>query len=57
MGNILIVFRDNVERNKWPLAVVTEVYPGNDGKVHSAMVKTAEMNLVRPITKLFAGSS
>lgn len=38
---------------QWPLARVTAVYPGNDGIVRVAQVKTASGTYTRPVVKLF----
>ena len=37
---------------KWPIAKVVETYPGRNGLVRVAAVKTATGTYKRPITKL-----
>ena len=37
---------------QWPLARITAVYPGADGRVQVADVKTEKGNYKRPVTKL-----
>ncbi len=39
-------------RSYWNLGCVTKVFPGRDGLVHAAEVKTKASNYTRPITKL-----
>ena len=43
---------ESVPRGLWPLARVTETYPGKDGLVRSVRIRTKNTQLVRPITKL-----
>ena len=47
----LLVNQDN-PRGKWPLAVVTQVFPGSDGNVRVVKVKSGGREYVRPVTKL-----
>lgn len=35
MGDVVITKIDNKNRATWPLAVVTGIYPGEDGIVHT----------------------
>ena len=51
-GDLVLVADDNVPRNRWPLARVTDIFKGKDGKVRSVNVKTGNGILHRPITKL-----
>ena len=43
---------DNVIRNQWVLGRVENVFPGADGLVRSAEVRTKETTFKRPVTKL-----
>lgn len=51
-GDVILVSDDSKKRVMWPLARVVEVYPGKDGVVRYAKVKTAKGFLVRPIQRL-----
>nr|XP_027223344.1 uncharacterized protein LOC113815479 [Penaeus vannamei] len=51
-GAIVLVREDYVPRLKWPLGVVTEVFPGNDNIIRSVMVKTDKGVFNRPVQKL-----
>jgi len=51
-GAIVLVREDYVPRLKWPLGVVTEVFPGNDNIIRSVMVKTDKGVINRPVQKL-----
>ena len=51
-GELVLVYDPGMPRNLWPLAIVKEVFPGRDGKVRSAIVKTRVSDLHRPITQL-----
>ena len=50
--DLAFIADDNIQRGKWPLGRVTEVFTGKDGNVRAAKVKTATTILTRPITKL-----
>jgi len=41
-----------LKRNSWPKGIVTAVFPGRDGMVRVAEVKTDGGTFKRPITKL-----
>ena len=43
---------DNQSRGSWKTGRVTEVFPGSDGLVRVANVKTEEGTYLRPIHKL-----
>ena len=49
---MVIVVDPNSPRAHWPIGRVTEVYPGSDGVIRSAKVKTRLNELVRPVTKI-----
>ncbi|XP_046556878.1 uncharacterized protein LOC124266109 [Haliotis rubra] len=40
VGDIVLIMNENVPRYVWPLARVTQVYPGRDGLVRTVEVKT-----------------
>ena len=52
VGDVVLILDDSAPRGFWPLARVTEVYPGSDGRVRSADVKTSSGTYRRPVTKL-----
>ena len=52
VGDIVLLKEDSIVQTKWPLARVLEVYPGNDGIVRVARVKTEQGIYKRPVTKL-----
>ncbi|XP_075167651.1 uncharacterized protein LOC142239762 [Haematobia irritans] len=51
-GNMVIIQEDNTPPLKWPLGRITNVFPGNDGIVRVAEVKTATGIFKRPIHRL-----
>jgi len=53
IGEVVLVGDDNKKRWQWPLAKIIELFPGKDGNVRVAKVKTAAGKLVRPLQRLF----
>ena len=51
-GDLVLVMTDNLPCGRWPLARVTHVVRGDDGRVRSAEIKTKAGVYVRPVTKL-----
>ena len=51
-GDIVVIREDHTFTCQWPLAKVITTYPGQDGLVRVALVKTATTTLKRPIAKL-----
>ena len=51
-GDIVLIMDEQVPRRTWPLARVMKTFPGNDGLVRSAEVKTRWTTLKRPIHKM-----
>lgn len=51
-GNVVIVQSDNKIRGKWPLAIVTETYPGKDGIIRAVRLKTENGTFERPVQHL-----
>lgn len=43
---------DNIPRNAWPLAKVSDVHRSTNGLVRAVTVKTIHGTFTRPITKL-----
>jgi len=52
-NDLVIVEEPNVPPLTWPLARVLVTYPGKDGVVRSAKVKTSKGEYVRPTLKLY----
>jgi hypothetical protein len=52
VGDVVLVRSDNQKRLDWPLAVVKEVFPGQDGHIRVVKLKTAKGELIRPIQRL-----
>lgn len=51
-GTVVLIHQDDVPPLRWPLGTIQEVYPGKDGRVRVALVKTATSTFKRPIVKL-----
>ena len=52
IGDVVVLQEDKMLPMKWPIAKVVETYPGKDGLVRVATVKTATGTYKRPVTKL-----
>ena len=52
-GDVVIVKTDSKNRGTWPLVIVNEVYPGNDGVIRAVQLKTAKSMLERPVQHLY----
>ena len=52
VNDAVLMAETNVPRGYWPLGRVTKVFPGSDGRVRSAEVRTRSGTYVRPATKL-----
>ena len=52
VGDVVIIVDDQLPRGSWPRGLVTAVFPGRDGKVRVADVKTATGTFRRPVVKL-----
>ena len=42
IGDVVLIKSDNKNRNKWPMGVVSQVYPGRDGVVRAVQVDTGK---------------
>ncbi|XP_037825809.1 uncharacterized protein LOC119613826 [Lucilia sericata] len=51
-GTVVLIKDENTHPASWPLARITEVHSGKDGKVRVATLKLANSSLKRPISKL-----
>ena len=52
VGDLILIADANDPRNQWSFGRVTTVFPGSDGLVRSAEVKTKGSTYKRPITKI-----
>lgn len=52
IGDLVVVRRENLPPTEWRLGRVTNVFPGNDGRVRVASIRTQQGEITRPIVKL-----
>ncbi|XP_075157786.1 uncharacterized protein LOC142231048 [Haematobia irritans] len=52
VGDMVVIRDDNLPPSEWRLGRISEVFPGADGKVRVAEIRTSKGPLVRPIVKL-----
>ena len=52
LGSLCILRSELSPPNKWPLARITQLHPGDDGVVRVVTIKTASSELIRPLVKL-----
>jgi hypothetical protein len=52
LGEVVLLKEDNSPPLHWPLAIITEVHPGSDGKVRVVTLKTPQGIFKRPISKI-----
>ncbi|UYV84524.1 hypothetical protein LAZ67_X002445, partial [Cordylochernes scorpioides] len=53
VGDLVLIGHDNAKRVNWPLARVVEVYPGRDGPVRVAKLRTSKGVQIRPVQRLY----
>ena len=51
-GSLVVVIEKDHQCGRWPLGVVLETYPGSDGIVRVAKVRTAQGEYIRNVTRL-----
>lgn len=51
-GDVVLIEHEGNKKIGWPWGVVKEVFPSRDGKVRSALVRTAEGEFLRPLQQL-----
>ena len=52
VGDIVLVVNPQVQRAHWKMAGVQEAFPGKDGYIRSAEIKSDDGSYIRPISKL-----
>ena len=52
VGDLVWLVEDNVKRSQYRKARIVEIYPGKDGVRKSALIKTFDGTLKRPVVKL-----
>ena len=52
IGDLVLLKTDNVPRSPWPLARITNTFPGRDNIVRAVELKTPNAVLVRPVGKI-----
>ena len=52
IGDVVLLKEDGIVPTQWPLARITEVFPGKDGLVRVAMVRTTKGVYKRPVSKI-----
>ncbi|UYV81575.1 hypothetical protein LAZ67_20001571 [Cordylochernes scorpioides] len=53
VGDLVLIGEDNAKRVNWPLARVVEVYPGRDGPVRVAKLRTSKGVQIGPVQRLY----
>ena len=52
-GDVVIIYTEERNRNKWPEGVVEELYKGRDGVVRGVKIKTPTGHLERAVQQLY----
>ena len=52
-GDVVIVKSDSKNRGTWPLAIVSNIYPGCDGVVRAVELKTVNGSIQQPVQFLY----
>ncbi|XP_033221094.1 uncharacterized protein LOC117175496 [Belonocnema kinseyi] len=52
VGDLIVIWDNQLLRNKWMRGIITAVYPGKDGRVRVTDVRTTTGTYKRPATKL-----
>ena len=53
VGEVVIIASDERNRGKWTLGIVEELFPGRDGVIRAAKVKTSNGHLERAVNHLY----
>ena len=49
----MIIKSEDKNRGKWPLGIIQELYPGRDGVVRAARLRSGKSFLERPLQHLY----
>jgi hypothetical protein len=52
VGDLVLLKEDNIPPLVWKPGTIEEVFPGQDGHVHVALVRTSRGHFKRPVVKL-----
>ncbi|CAG5040214.1 unnamed protein product [Parnassius apollo] len=52
VGTVVVLTKENTPPLHWPLGIVEEVFPGSDGVIRVARVKTTVGSYLRPVVRL-----
>ena len=52
IGDVVLIMGENTPRKNWPMGRVIQTFPGKDGLVRTAQVRTSWSILTRPVAKL-----
>ncbi|XP_076638806.1 uncharacterized protein LOC143350669 [Colletes latitarsis] len=52
VGDLVLIVDSQLPRNIWPRGIVTTTFPGRDGRVRVAEIKTTKGKIIRPVSKL-----
>ena len=50
--DLVMIVEPNVSRGMWQIGRVLQTFPGKDGRVRSAKIKTKSGSYVRPVARL-----
>jgi hypothetical protein len=53
VGDVVLIGADNKKRYEWPLGRVVELYPGRDGNIRVAKLRTNSGVFLRPLQRLY----
>ncbi|XP_055714973.1 uncharacterized protein LOC129809183 [Phlebotomus papatasi] len=52
VGDVVLFMEDQMPSTQWPMGIITQVFPGKDGKTRVINVKTTRGVFKRPVTKV-----
>ena len=53
VGDLVLIYRNNIPQSHWPLGQITKVFPSNDNVLQSIEMKRPSSLMIRPTTSLF----
>ena len=51
-GSVVLIREDNVPRMRWPLGLITDLFPGSDGIIRCVNIQTAKSVICRSVQRL-----